>query len=105
MPPTADANPTSDVILSEIASAVKTLKSGKAPDSDKLHPEFFLNMHPNCLAWLASLFSTCLKEKAIPSSGVKLKSWPYSNLTSHPTHQPPIDLSVSCALLSNFWRD
>ena len=71
--PTADANLTSDFTLSEIASAVKALKSGKAPGPDKLHPEFFLNMHPNCLAWLASLFSTCLKEKAIPKLWRKAK--------------------------------
>ena len=62
----ADANLCSDFTHEEMTTALKTLKSGKAPGLDKLHPEFFMNMHSNCINWLLNLMSTCLRLKKIP---------------------------------------
>jgi len=50
----------------EIIVAFKTLKSGKAPRPDNLHPEFFLHLDEKCYRWLRLLFKHCLHTKNLP---------------------------------------
>ena len=50
--PSADQNLCNDFTLEEIVTAIKTLKAGKAPGVDNLHPEFFLHLHESCMEWL-----------------------------------------------------
>ena len=42
-------------------AAIKTLNAGKPPDSDHLHPEFFLHLDEKCLKWLRILFKEVSK--------------------------------------------
>ena len=50
----------------EIIVAIKSLKAGKAPGADNLHPEFFLHIHENCIRWLRSFFNVCRHTKKVP---------------------------------------
>ena len=47
-------------------ATIKTLKVGKAPGPDNLHPEFFLHLDEKCFEWLQILFSNCLSTKKLP---------------------------------------
>ena len=43
--PSADQDLCNDFSINEVMTVIKTLKAGKAPGKDNLHPEFFL--HPD----------------------------------------------------------
>ena len=66
--PSTDQNMCNDFTSKEIDTAIKTLKAGKAPGVDNLHPEFFLHMDESCTEWLRRFLTTCLKMKSIPKS-------------------------------------
>ena len=50
----------------KIIAVIKSLKAGKAPGADNLHPEFFLQIHENCIQWLQSFFNVCLHTNKVP---------------------------------------
>ena len=50
----------------ELMSAIKTLKAGKAPSSDNLHPEFFLHLDHPCLEWVWKLLLYSLQSNKLP---------------------------------------
>jgi len=64
--PSVDQNLCSEFSADEMFSAIKTLKAGKAPGVDNLHPEFFLHMDDTCLDWLREFFNHCLKTISVP---------------------------------------
>ena len=74
--PSTDQNLCSDFSINEIATAIKTLKAGKAPGPDNLHPEFFLHLHENCIHWLQSFFNHCIHSKKLP------KMWKLSKVVA-----------------------
>ena len=64
--PSVDQNLCSEFSIDEMLSAIKTLKAGKAPGVDNLHPEFFLHMDDTCIDWLRQFFNHCLKMISVP---------------------------------------
>lgn len=57
---------TGDFTDSEMTNAIKSLKAGKSPGLDRIHPEFLQHMGKNAVKWLQSYFSLCLKHLKIP---------------------------------------
>ena len=64
--PSTDQNLCNDFSTNEVMVAIKTLKTGKAPGPDNLHPEFFLHFDDKCFEWLRILFSNRLSKKKLP---------------------------------------
>lgn len=64
--PSADQDLCNDFTTEELMSAIKTLKAGKAPGPDNLHPEFFLHLDDSCLEWLRKLLSYFLQSNKLP---------------------------------------
>ena len=52
----------------EMTTALKTLKTGKAPGPDDIHPEYIIHLHERVIQWLRiGLFiSVCLSTQTIP---------------------------------------
>ena len=63
--PTVDQDLTSEFTIEELVAAMKTLKPGKSPGPDNIHPEFILLLDNSCLKWLTKLFSTCMEHKKL----------------------------------------
>lgn len=64
--PSVDLNLCTDFTTEELTLAIKTLKPGKAPGVDYLHPEFFINMHESCTEWLVKFYNHCLNLATVP---------------------------------------
>ena len=64
--PSADQDLHNDFLTNEVMAAIKTVKAGKAPGPDNLHPEFFLHLDDKCFEWLWIQFSKCLSKKKLP---------------------------------------
>lgn len=52
--------------ISEITTALKDVKTGKAPGSDGVHPEFLLHCGKYAKRWLAEFFSDIMETGIIP---------------------------------------
>ena len=74
-----------DFSTNEVMAAIKTLKAGKAPGTDNLHPEFFLHLDEKCFQWLQILFSNCLSKKKLP------KVWKMAKKIAALTPNKPVD--------------
>ena len=66
---TADANLSSDFTVEELEAAIKTLKSGKAPGRDNIHPGFVIHQSAKTMAWLCSFFTSCYRRSKLPKTG------------------------------------
>ena len=87
--PSADQNLCNDFTLEEIVTAIKTLKDGKAPGVDNLHPEFFLHLHESCMEWLRTFFNFCLKTTKVP------KTWKLAKVVAVLKPKKPPDSASS----------
>lgn len=63
-PPTSEYS--DEFTPEEITSAISEIKSGKAPGSDKIHPEFLLHCGKYARKWLADFYTDILKSGEIP---------------------------------------
>ena len=50
----------------EMTTALKTLKAGKAPGPDDIHPEYIIHLHERVIQWLRIFISVCLSTQTIP---------------------------------------
>ena len=50
----------------ELVEALKSMKEGKAPGSDDIHPEFLLHARDAATKWLCQYMSTCLERCKTP---------------------------------------
>ena len=64
--PSADQDLCSNFSVQEVKSAIRSLKPGKSPGPDELHPQFFLHLGDSCIRWLTAFLSTCLRLQRIP---------------------------------------
>ena len=64
--PSADQDLCNEFSTNEVMATIKTLKAGKAPGPDNLHPEFFLHLDEKCFEWLQILLSNYLSKKNLP---------------------------------------
>ena len=53
--------------LDEVETALKWIKSSKAPGNDNIHTEFLKNMSHKATSWLQAFLSTCMTTSTIPS--------------------------------------
>ena len=79
----ADANLSSDFIVEELETAIKKLKSGKAPGRDNIHPEFFIHQSAKTTAWLCSFFTSCFRRAKLP------KTWRRATVVALPKQNKP----------------
>ena len=54
--PSVDQDLTSEFTIEELVAAMKTIKPGKSPGPDNIHPEFILHLNDSCLKWPTKLF-------------------------------------------------
>ena len=87
--PSEDQNLCNDFTLEEIVTAIKTLKAGKAPGVDNLHPEFFLHLHESCIEWLRTFFNFCLKTTKVS------KTWKLAKVVAVLKPKKPPDSASS----------
>ena len=55
-----------NIITAEMTTALKTLKAGKAPGPDDIHPEYIIHLHERVIQWLRIFISVCLSTQTIP---------------------------------------
>ena len=89
-----DQDLTSEFTIEELVAAMKTLKPGKSPGPDNIHPEFILHLDDSCLKWLTKLFSTCMEHKKMP------KSWKMVKIIAVLKPNKPADSSKNYRLIS-----
>ena len=56
----------SDFIVDEMQQALRSLKSGKAPGPDSIHPEFLMHLGTECQHWLRMFMTNCMSRMKIP---------------------------------------
>ena len=93
--PSVDQDLTSKFMIEELVTAM-TLKPGKSPGPDNIHPEFILHLDDSCLKWLAKLFSTCMEHKKMP------KSWKMAKIIAVLKLNKPADSPKSYRPISLF---
>ena len=52
----------------EVDAALKSMKCGKAPGYENIHPEFLKNLEPRAREWLAIFLARMISEKNLPKS-------------------------------------
>ena len=52
----------------EVDAALKSMKCGKAPVYENIHPEFLKNLEPRAREWLAIFLTRMISEKNLPKS-------------------------------------
>ena len=67
--PSCNQDLRNDILANKVITAIKTLKAGKAPGPDNLHPEFFLHFDEKCFEWLRILFSNCYPQRSFQKCG------------------------------------
>ena len=92
--PSTDQDLCNDFSTKEVMAAIKTLKAGKAPSPDNLHPEFFLHLDEKSFEWLRILFSNCLSAKKLP------KVWKMEKVIAALKPNKPADNPGSYRLIS-----
>ena len=65
---TADASLSSEFTVEELESAIKKLKSGKAPGRDNIHIEFVIHQSAKTTAWLISFYTSCFRRSKLPKT-------------------------------------
>ena len=71
--PSADGYLCQEFAINGMSAALKTMKSGKAPGPDDIHPEFILHLHNSATHWLRLFLGACLTFQAIPKIWRKAK--------------------------------
>ena len=71
--PSADGYLCQEFSSNEMSAALKTMKSGKAPGPDDIHPEFILHLRNSATNWLRLFLNACLTFQAIPKLWRKAK--------------------------------
>ena len=79
----AYANLSSDFTVEELETAIKKLKSGKAPGRDNIHPEFGIHQSPKTNAWLCSFLASCFRRSKLP------KTWRRATVVALPRPNKP----------------
>ena len=69
----------------ELVKALKSMKAGKAPGPDDIHPEFLLHAVDAATKWLCQYISTCLERCKIP------KIWRKATVSALPKPNKPKD--------------
>ena len=81
----ADQDLCNNFATTEVMAAIKTLKAGKAPGPDNLHPEFFLHLDEKSFEWLRILFPNCLSTRKLP------KMWKMAKVSAAIKPNKPAD--------------
>ena len=63
----------SDFTVDEMQQALRSLKSGKAPGPDSIHPEFLMHLGTECQNWLGMFMTNCMQRMKIPKSWRRAK--------------------------------
>ena len=61
-----DVNMSTPFTTGELVEALKSMKAGKAPEPDDIHPEFLLHPGDAVTKWLCQYMSTSLEKCKIP---------------------------------------
>ena len=61
-----DVNMSTPFTTEELVEVLKSMKAGKVPEPDDIHPEFLLHARDTVTKWLCQYMSTCLKRCKIP---------------------------------------
>ena len=78
----------------ELVEALKSMKAGKAPGPDDIHPEFLLHAGEAVTKWLCHIMSTCLERCKI------LKIWRKATVIALPKRNNPKDDPKNYRLIS-----
>ena len=89
--PSVDQDLCGDFTADELYSAMRTLKAGKAPGPDNLHPEFIMHLGERCLDWLRKLLSNCIHQKKHLRSG----SWQRLLLCSNQINRVTLPVAIA----------
>ena len=68
-----DSDLCSEFTVDEMQQALRTLKSGKAPGPDSIHPEFLMHLGTECQNWLRMFMTNCMQRTKIPKSWRRAK--------------------------------
>ena len=71
--PSVDVFLCQEFTINEMSATLNTMKSGKAPGPDDIHPEFIMHLHDSATNWLRLFLSACLTFQAIPKIWRKAK--------------------------------
>ena len=63
----------SDFTIDEMQQSLRSLKSGKAPGPDSIHPEFLMHIGTECQNWLRMFMTKCMQRTQIPKSWRRAK--------------------------------
>ena len=63
----------SDFTVDEMQQALRSLKSGKSPGPDSIHPEFMMHLGTECQNWLKMFMTNCMQRTKIPKSWRRAK--------------------------------
>ena len=61
-----DSDLCSEFTVDEMQQALRTLKPGKAPGPDSIHPEFLIHLGTECHNWLRMFMTNCRQRTKIP---------------------------------------
>ena len=63
----------SDFTVDDMQQALRSLRSGKAPEPDSIHPEFLMHLGTECQNWLRMFMTNCMQARRYPKVGVVQK--------------------------------
>ena len=85
-----DVNMSTPFTTGELVEALKSMKAGKAPGPDDIHPEFLLHAGDDATKWLCQCMSTCLERCGIP------RIWRKTTVITIPKPNNPKEDPKSC---------